>query len=535
MLVTTVCSFSIVRSTYADEETASGEAGSGSEDCSILPAEAQEAAGCNANSDLIAIIVTNILYTVIFFSGLISVIFIVVGGMQYISSQGNAESVQKGKKTLLYATIGLIISSLAFVIVNFTINNIYNGSSPSENEEGNSESGISHAPSYSQPSSESEIYSDIGAGQGDEVTRIVLIDHKRVYTGNTEKLRAHIIPANLANKESITWASDNPAIVSVDSNGRINPKESGTATITAKTSNGKTASTKITVVKPVEPESISLEPNRVNMFSGKQFNLKATVLPANATNKHVIWSTDNAIVATVNNRGQITGRKAGNANITAKTTNGKTTSIPVKVTEETGEAIKITPSLLKELDYFYQTSHHEPISSGCGNNAGSVSCGPATYMVATYLLTKKKVDYAQFANEACHRWLGSKGSSIDALTTVYAQEYQSKYHVKVSRLPNTWEATVSELKKGHPVIFLVHSIDPGVAASQGYKLTNGMHYVIAISYRNQGGGQVYIWSPVSEKAAPGRNIGDCSEGKCWYDKATFERNINQNAWSVKKI
>src|SRR5690606_8879098 len=50
--------------------------------------------------------VANILFT---FAGAIAVGFIIVGGYRYVTSQGNQELVEKAKKTLLYAIIGLIV------------------------------------------------------------------------------------------------------------------------------------------------------------------------------------------------------------------------------------------------------------------------------------------------------------------------------------------------------------------------------------------------------------------------------------------
>ena len=534
---------------YADE----GNGVNGSNDtsqggCSYLEGAAAEAAGCNESNDVLKDVVVNILISIISLGGVISAVYIVIGGVKFISSQGSPEVVQEGKKTLLYATIGLVISSLAFIIVNFSIRLIYedvsgSGATDSSSEEGEEE----EEEDTSHTDDDDEGYyarsPGVGAGPGEgqetttggEITNISMLSRKAMNVGNQETLIPHVTPYRLTDNASITWTSDSPIIVSVDKNGKIIAKNEGVATITATTENGKTATTKITVTKPVEPASVVLEPNKISkLISGKQFYVVATVYPRNATNKHIVWSTDNAVVATVNTRGQITGKRPGTANITARTANGKTASVAVTVVDEEGDVIKITPSLLSALDYYYQTNHHEPISSSCGSSAGSVSCGPASYMAGVYALTKQKIDYLSFVNNACGRWLSSSGAGVDALTTVYKNEYRNRYHVDIKRIPNTWDATVKELKKGHPVIFLVHSIPESVATQQGYRLTYGGHYVLALSYRNQGGGQIYIWSPVSEKAAPGRNIGDCSAGQCWYDRAAFQRNINDAAWSLQR-
>ena len=529
------------------EESSSSEgsaSGSSQNGCSYLNGAASEAAGCEEeNGDVLANVIVNILLSIIVLGGVISAVYIVIGGIKFISSQGSPDMVQEGKKTLLYAVIGLVISSLAFIIVNFSIRLIYDnvsdsGSSDSSSEEGNTSG-------YTVDFEEFYARSPgIGTGSGDgaetssreDVTNISMLSRKAMDVGDSETLIAHITPYRLTGTASITWDSDNPNVVSVDNRGNIVARNPGVARITATTKNGKTASTQITVTRPIEPASVTLEPNRITkLVSGKQFNLAATVYPREATNKHVTWSTDNAGVATVNSRGQITGRKPGNAIITARTANGKTATTSVTVIEAEGDVIKITPSLLSGLEYYYQTNHLSETNTNCGADAGSSSCGPASYMAAVHVLTKQNINYLDFINNACGKWYDGKGASIEMLANTYREEYKNRYHVDIKRIPNTWEAAVAELKKGHVVIFLVHSIPQSVIQQQGYRLTDHGHYVLAIGYRNQGGGQIYIWSPVSEKAGPGRNIGDCSAGQCWYDRAAFQRNINEAAWTLWKV
>ena len=55
--------------------------------------------------------------------GLVAVIVIIIGGVQYMTSSGDAGKVKKAKDTILYGIIGLIIVILAFAIVNFVITN----------------------------------------------------------------------------------------------------------------------------------------------------------------------------------------------------------------------------------------------------------------------------------------------------------------------------------------------------------------------------------------------------------------------------
>ena len=74
--------------------------------------------------------------------------------------------------------------------------------------------------------------------------------------GKTSNLRATVYPSNAANKKC-TWSSSNTSVATVDSNGKVTAKKAGTATITVKTSNGKTANCKVTVNLPT-PQITSL-------------------------------------------------------------------------------------------------------------------------------------------------------------------------------------------------------------------------------------------------------------------------------------
>ncbi len=67
---------------------------------------------------------TTILSYIIGALGLVCVVVMIVGGVNYMTSAGDSGKVEKGKKTILYGLIGLIICALAFVIVNFVIGTI---------------------------------------------------------------------------------------------------------------------------------------------------------------------------------------------------------------------------------------------------------------------------------------------------------------------------------------------------------------------------------------------------------------------------
>lgn len=81
-----------------------------------------DAAVCKAQSeDSATSMITIVINTLLFIIGIIAVIMIIVGGIRYTVSNGNASSTKEAKDTILYAVIGLIIAMMAYAIVNFVV------------------------------------------------------------------------------------------------------------------------------------------------------------------------------------------------------------------------------------------------------------------------------------------------------------------------------------------------------------------------------------------------------------------------------
>lgn len=149
-------------------------------------------------------------------------------------------------------------------------------------------------------------------------------------TGRTETLVATVSPANATNK-NVTWSSGNTSVATVNGSGVVTGVKAGTAVITARTaSGGKTATCTVTVTQGVT--GVSLDKNNMNIVVGTEGKLTSTVLPANAINKNVTWSTSNKSVATVDQTGKVKGVSPGLVVITVKTQDGnKTASCNVRV------------------------------------------------------------------------------------------------------------------------------------------------------------------------------------------------------------
>ena len=155
--------------------------------------------------------------------------------------------------------------------------------------------------------------------------------------GKTQKLIATITPNDATQDKKITWTSGNTSVATVDEDGVVTAKRAGTVTITATTTNGLSATCRVSVIEPKPQEipitGITLDKTNITLEKGKTENLKATVAPSNTTqDKTVTWSSENTKIATVKD-GVVTAVAEGTTKITVTTVNGKTATCKVTVTE----------------------------------------------------------------------------------------------------------------------------------------------------------------------------------------------------------
>ena len=164
---------------------------------------------------------------------------------------------------------------------------------------------------------------------------------KTLNIGETVTLKATVSPENATNK-NISWSSDKTDVATVDESGNVSANSVGTATIKA-TADGVTAECTIIVEEKVIPvESITLNKTEAEIFVGAEEKLTATVLPEDATNKDVTWTSSDTTIATVDSNGKVTAKSVGTAAIKAKAGDKSATCTikvnPIKVTN-----VSITP------------------------------------------------------------------------------------------------------------------------------------------------------------------------------------------------
>ena len=147
----------------------------------------------------------------------------------------------------------------------------------------------------------------------------------------TGKLTATVKPDETTVK-TIQWSSSDETVATVGADGTVTALKEGSAVITAKCGE-KSAECTVTVkAEAVAPTSITMEPTTLSLTVGQTHVLNATVLPENATNKSVTWSSNAPDIVEVTAGGAVTAKAAGTATVTARAANGLAVTCIVTVT-----------------------------------------------------------------------------------------------------------------------------------------------------------------------------------------------------------
>lgn len=134
--------------------------------------------------------------------------------------------------------------------------------------------------------------------------------------GQQETLKVTAVPAD-GDLGAVTWTSDNKSVAEVSGNGLVTAKADGKATITVTA--GKLTASCVVTVKEIRLESISLDKKSMTIAKGKNQKLNVVYNPADTTDdKGVKWTVSDSEVLSVDGDGNVTGKKAGKAKVTAK-------------------------------------------------------------------------------------------------------------------------------------------------------------------------------------------------------------------------
>ncbi|MGN0490762.1 Ig-like domain-containing protein [Ruminococcus sp.] len=192
------------------------------------------------------------------------------------------------------------------------------------------------------------------------------------------------------------WSSSNTKVATVTktsgNKAKIVAKGTGTADITVKTYNGKTATCKVTVKSA--PTSVTLSNSSITLGKGETFIISQNSNSGSYA-KNFTWSSSNSNVATIEktsgNKAKITAKSNGTATITFKTYNGITATCKVTV-KNAPSSVKTNPtSVTLGVGESYTVS--ESTNSGSYANAENLKWSSTNTSVAT--VTKGSGNKAQ--------------------------------------------------------------------------------------------------------------------------------------------
>jgi uncharacterized protein YjdB len=134
-----------------------------------------------------------------------------------------------------------------------------------------------------------------------------------------------------------TWKSSNSKVASVNTYGKVTTKKSGTVTITAKIKKAE-ASCRVTVNKTI----ININKTNASIERGETFVLSAST----SNNSKVTWKSSKSSIATIDEKGIVTGIKPGDTTITAAC-DGSFATCKIKVKAPTIKLSKTTVTLYR--------------------------------------------------------------------------------------------------------------------------------------------------------------------------------------------
>ena len=149
---------------------------------------------------------------------------------------------------------------------------------------------------------------------------------------DTYQLEATVSPVDATNK-SVAWTSSDENVATVDNNGLVTAVGIGDVDITAAANDGSGVAANCHVtVEPIMATSIKLNEETLLMKKGETSHLEVTVLPHNATDKSVTWTSSDEYVVAVDDGGNIVAVGDGEAEVVATTNDGSNLSASCQVT-----------------------------------------------------------------------------------------------------------------------------------------------------------------------------------------------------------
>lgn len=236
----------------------------------------------------------------------------------------------------------------------------------------------------------------------------------------------------------------------------------------------------------VYPESISINNNSVELNIAETIGLSATVLPENASDKAIVWSSLEDSIATVTNEGMVTGKKEGTTTITAATSNGLSAFCEIKVNEveeeidldqevlatqinlnhtkitmKTGEAVALTASVIPDntidKSVSFVSSNKNIATVNENGEVTAVGVGNAIITASTVNGLKASTDVTVLVGKTLNLKATSQSTKSISLTwerqsgvngyVIYRYDSKKKKYIKIATITKETKTTFQDKKR----------------------------------------------------------------------------------------
>lgn len=259
------------------------------------------------------------------------------------------------------------------------------------------------------------------------------------------------LPSGTASSK-ISYTSSSTTVATVDSTtGKITAKKEGTATITAKTFNGKSATCKITVKKA--PTSFSINKTTLLLGLGESFTLKTTLSAGAGVASYSYTNSNSAVVSLNTSTGAVKALKEGSSKITIKIYNGKTVTCTVTVKKAPTSATLNKTSMTLYTGDAFDLNCSIPAGTGCTAftyTSSNTSVAPVD--ATTGMVTAKKAGTATITVKTYN------GKKATCKVTIKTAPTKSVVNATTIRASASWaSASKCSVKKGVKVSMLTQS------------------------------------------------------------------------------
>lgn len=188
------------------------------------------------------------------------------------------------------------------------------------------------------------VYAPVGVTEKTEVQSITLSQNNLSFNMGDDPIDVYYtVNPSTAWDNNVNYESSNPNVATVYGS-RVTPVGTGNCKITARATNGVTATINVTVSQNanINSSSISLNKDTLEIYNGTNSTLIATATPANHTDS-ILWKSSNTNVATVSN-GVVTGKTKGVCTITAYSSANENVKAECSVTIKEAVQLKGHPT-----------------------------------------------------------------------------------------------------------------------------------------------------------------------------------------------